>query len=151
MFTQTTDDERTALNNVVDLYGNKGDTSVQVSFTDTALVQGNESLQNDGTIGIKLKAQPSTVELARDIVHEGAHGADDLARGRNVNSRAERKESEIKAYTAQAYFQKAEHFSSSSHDGWTPFGGLNFDSVESQAINSVNIACRHDRSGSCGP
>jgi hypothetical protein len=44
------------------------------------------------------------VELARDIVHEGAHGVDDLARGRNVNSRAERKESEIKAYTAQASF-----------------------------------------------
>jgi RHS repeat-associated protein len=146
-----TDDERAALNNVIDLYGDKGDISVQVSFTDTLLVQGNESLQSDGTIGIKLKAQPSTVELARDIVHEGAHGVDDLARGRNVNSRAERKESEIKAYTAQAYFQKAEHFSNSSHDGWTPFGGLNFDNIESQAENSVNIACRHDRSGSCGP
>ncbi|WP_460760719.1 RHS repeat domain-containing protein [Lysobacter fragariae] len=142
--------ERDAMRKVVDFYGKKGDASVSVSFRDSGLVQGTATLRKDGGEDVTLVAGKTLQEHGRDIVHEGTHGVDDQERKRSIETRAERKQTEINAYTAQAYFQKAENFATSSRDGWTPLGGFSPENIDRQAENSIKISCGQTATGSCG-
>ncbi|KRA75795.1 hypothetical protein ASD78_07455 [Lysobacter sp. Root667] len=146
-----TSEEKRILGAIVSFYGEKGDDRVQVSFKEKGLVQGTAGLSTTGTAIITLVAGKPILEHGRDIVHEGSHGKDDQDRGRPVSTRAERKETEVKAYSAQAHFQKAENFATSMMDGWTPMRGTSDENIERQAEGSVRAACGAEKSGSCGP
>ena len=146
-----TSNEKAVLGAIVSFYGEKGDDKVQVSFREEGLVQGTAELSKDGTARITLVAGKPILEHGRDIVHEGSHGKDDQDRGRPIGTRIERKETEVKAYAAQAYFQKAENFATSMMDGWTPLRGKSDENIERQAEGSVRAACGAEKSGSCGP
>jgi hypothetical protein len=151
--TNLTSSEQQTLHGVVDFYGPKGDDNVSVSLpTDPSIFGGSENPRGDGGTAVSIAIKPGlgTKELAANIAHEGQHGVDDRLRGRNINSRAERLSTEISAYTTQALFQKAIHFSTSSHDGWTPLGGFNLPNILDQAQQSVNAACRSSHTGTCG-
>ena len=146
-----TDEEQDALSAVVDFYGVKGDDTVSVAISeDSDVIRGTAALRADGGEDISLKPDGELGVLARNIVHEGQHGVDDQMRGRDITSRSERKATEVDAYTAQATFQKAIHFATSSSDGWTPFGGFSIDNINRQAEASVLAACGKSSTGSCG-
>lgn len=144
--------EKNILKTVVEFYGkNRENNGVAVSFREKGLVQGTALRRTDGGADITLVAGKSLQEHGRDIVHEGSHGVDDKVRGRSIETRAERKETEIKAYAAQAYFQKAENFSTSWNDGWSvKEQRIVPENIERQAESSVRRACGQTASGSCG-
>jgi RHS repeat-associated protein len=146
-----TDQEQDVLGSVLDFYGEKGNDSVSVSMSgETGAIRGTAALREDGGEDVSLRPDHSLNVLARNIVHEGQHGVDDQRRGMDINSRVERKATEISAYTAQAIFQKATNFATSSSDGWTPFGGYSVENIYRQAENSVDTACQKSSTGSCG-
>jgi hypothetical protein len=88
--------------------------------------------------------------LGKNAVHEGKHGLTDSERGREDNTRSERLDNEIGAYTVQGYYQKALRFSTSSDDPWTYGGGLSEKNILNKANASVNQACGSETGGSCG-
>ncbi|HJU38362.1 MAG TPA: RHS repeat-associated core domain-containing protein, partial [Tahibacter sp.] len=144
--------ERSVLTKITDFYGDEGDDSVRIFFrVDDGMVPATASRWADGTIAISISETRKPRDAAKDVIHEGAHGLDDQKRGRSVNSRAERKETEVNAYTAQAYFQKAANFATSSNNGWVPGLGFSQSNVEKQAETSVIVACGQSTVGSCGP
>jgi hypothetical protein len=143
--------ERAALHAVRTFFGDKGDPSVRISFKSNDLVQGTARLDADLRASISLIAGKDLWETVRDAFHEGSHGLDDRIRGRAIESRAERKATEVQAYLIQAIFQKATNRASNSNDGWTPAGGFRMDKIEVQAEGSVRAACLGETSGSCGP
>lgn len=116
---------------------------------DSDAIRGSESLGVSGT-SISVKLDPQSPIVARNIVHEGQHGVDDSIRGRDIQTRSERKATEISAYKSQAIFQKAINFAASSSDGWTPLGGFSAGNINRQAELSVLAACRGSKTGSCG-
>jgi len=96
---------------------------------------------NDGSTAIKA--------VGRVVVHEGQHVVDDQNRGREINSYAERHETEVNAYTTEAYYQQAEKFQTKTDDGWTFSGGINAQNIEKQAKLSIQAACGSSTSPSC--
>lgn len=134
--------ERDVLRRSVAFYGEKGDTSVSISFGEV----GGASGQADGH-----SAKFDMAELTRDtdertvnavakiISHEGDHGW----RIRDGSfMKLSRIETEIYGYRAQAYYQKAAQFMDwPGNNGWTSWGGIDENMIKGQAILSVQHAC----------
>ena len=138
------------MQSVIDFYGDKGDESVSVSILHDSGAGGTENYQPGGGESVSVKLTKPLDAFARNIAHEGQHGADDQIRGREIYSLTEREQTELNAYTTQAVFQKALNFVTSSNDGWTPLGGYNTENIRNQARDSVKRACGTTTTGSCG-
>jgi hypothetical protein len=147
------DDEKGTLDAVVNFYGGKGDENVRVSLsTQPGFSGGTANLRTDGGEDVSINLQPGLPRkaIAAHIAHEGQHGVDDQTRGRDIQSRGERKTTEINAYTSQAIFQKAINFVAPGIEGWTPIRGIDRRIIEQQAEISVEFACGSSKTGSCG-
>jgi RHS repeat-associated protein len=149
--------EREALQRAVDFYGEEGDEKVTIEFGDIKDGDANISVQQDGTATVKFDPKKlarsnesnSMHSLAKAIVHEGDHGANDRDRGEPVGTREERTQAEVSAYTAQAYYQKATGFVDIGMNGWAAWSGINHDVIKKQADLSVMAACGSSTEGSC--
>jgi RHS repeat-associated protein len=149
--------EQRRLREIVAFYGAEGDSRVSVSYMDHGGAGGGSRLRRDGGQHITIDASRASRSnenltlhvLARVVVHEGQHGIDDQHRGRPVATRAERRETEIASYTAQAIYQKAVNFTDSSQDGWTIYGGFSQKNIERQAQGSIEVSCGNSLEGSC--
>lgn len=147
-----TSEQRDSVQKVVDLIGTPGDTKkVTVTFKDDPS-RGGYSTYNkkDEMITLTLRPDKVTKNLGKNAVHEGKHGLTDSERGRRDNTRSERLDNEIGAYTVQGYYQKALRFSTSSDDPWTYGHGLSEKNILNKANSSVNQACGSETGGSCG-
>jgi RHS repeat-associated protein len=144
--------QRESVQKVVDFIGKPGDgNNVTVMFRDDSSRGGYATFNKaDGKTTLTLRPDNAIKNLGKNAVHEGKHGLTDSERGREDNTRSERLDNEIGAYTVQGYYQKALRFSTSSDDPWTYGGGLSEKNILNKANASVNQACGSETGGSCG-
>lgn len=145
-------DERRNLGQVSGFIGTDGDNnSVVVRFEDSVLNGGRATYdQESGITTLTLRPDDDVRNLAKNLAHEGKHGSIDSNRKRTDNTRSERMENEIQAYTTQGYYQKAIEYSTKSSDPWVYGIGISQDNIYKSAVRSVNDACRGSSTGSCG-
>ncbi|MFK3649185.1 RHS repeat-associated core domain-containing protein [Lysobacter enzymogenes] len=151
------EDQRGVMRKIVSFYGPKGDARVGVSFSDGLSTDGAATMRKDGGHDIqfnmaRLSAYTKDAfgqNFGRQAAHEGQHGVDDRARGRAIETLAERKATEVNSYTTAAYFQQAENVAFKWDDGWTPVRGFSRANIENQAMSSVRAACAGVEEGSC--
>ena len=144
--------ERRAISSVVKFFGENGESGVRIEMTNRGgMVRGTASRWDVGTINITVEESGSDKDRARHVLHEGSHGLDDKIRGRTERSRGEKLDSELNAYTTQAYFQKAVEFSGGAGDVWLYKEGISQENIERYAKNSVDNSCGTSVSGSCAP
>jgi hypothetical protein len=70
------------------------------------------------------------------VAHEGQHLVDD-AEGAATGYPISRMDSEVNAYTNQAYFQRAIGYSATSTDIWTNSVGINWSMIQMRAALST--------------
>jgi RHS repeat-associated protein len=144
-------EERRALSSVVKFFGENGETGVRIEMTNRGgSIRGSASLWGDGTININVEEKGEDRDRARHLAHEGSHGLDLRIKGRGPNSIEERMDTELNAYTTQAYFQKAVEYSGGIYDVWTLGDGVSQANIEKYARTSVIMACAGNTGGSCG-
>lgn len=150
--TKLSSSERKVMGAIVSAFGEKGDDSVRVSFSDTGKGAGSAQLRSDASTGgsyVEVKFNERVIgragndyltRLGSAVAHEGQHAADDIARGSAIRSRADRMETEINSYRSQAIFNKASNYI----DGgklWTPLGGINEEAIGRGAESSIRESC----------
>ncbi len=125
--------------------------NVIVKFRDDSSRGGYSTFNaKDNTTTLTLRPDKDIKNLGKNAVHEAEHGYVDAQRGRGDESRTERFENEVSAYTTQAYYQDALQYSTSSDDPWTYTGGTSEQNIADRAELSVNEACGNQNTGSCG-
>nr|WP_300620809.1 hypothetical protein [Dokdonella sp.] len=147
-----TSDEGANLKQVSDFVGRNGDgNSVVVKFEDSAMNGGRATYDDKtGITTLTIRPDDDIMNMGKNVAHEGKHGLIDSDRRRTDNTRSERMENEVQAYTTQGYYQKAIEYSTKSSDPWLYGTGLSQDNIRKAAIQSVNDACRGSATGSCG-
>ena len=147
-----TNNEGANLKQVSDFIGSNGDgNSVIVKFEDS-VINGGRATYDDktGTTTLTIRPDDDIKNMGKNVAHEGKHGLIDSDRRRTDNTRGERMENEVQAYTTQGYYQKATEYSTKSSDPWLYGAGLSQDNILKAATQSVNDACRGSSTGSCG-
>jgi RHS repeat-associated protein len=146
-------EEQATLQNIVNTYGPEGDPSVQIYFQGdkTSSVGGwtgkdknmCESVTfNDDNLNLGLSDNQKLQQWAKTVAHEGQHAVDDFtaaATGDPIGLM----DTEVNAYTAEAYYQQAAQYSEGTSDIWTMSGGINWNAIQTSAANSVRVETGH--------
>ncbi|MFC3651917.1 RHS repeat-associated core domain-containing protein [Dyella humi] len=145
--------QQATLANILAAYGQQGDPSVQIYFQGdkTSSVGGwtgkdkkyCESVTfNDDNLNLGMSDNQKLQQWAKTVTHEGQHVADDFEGAADGYPLA-LMDTEVNAYTAEAYYQQAAQYSEGSTDIWTMSGGINWNAIQTSAANSVRVETGH--------
>jgi len=137
-----------ALANIVNTYGEEWDSRVHVKFgslgpgidgaTSRDKENGCEVITFDDS---KLKDPLVSKYLwGSTVAHEGQHASDDISGDVNNASTVSRYDTEVNAYTSEAYYYKGVQISDPSGFGkvWSLSGGIDYNAIQQRAWRSVN-------------
>jgi hypothetical protein len=146
--------EQATLTNIVNAYGPDGDPSVQIDFAGdkTNAVNGWTGKDkkthcetvtfNDDGMNTAISSEERQQQWAKTVAHEGQHVADDFE-GASDGYPIPAIDSEVNAYSAQAYYQQAAQYSDGASDVWTTSGGINYNAITAHAQSSVDVETGH--------
>ena len=147
-------EEQATLANILAAYGPEGDPSVQIYFQGdkTSAVGGwtgkdkktmCESVTfNDDNLNLGISDNQKLQQWAKTVTHEGQHVADDFEGAADGYPLA-LMDTEVNAYTAEAYYQQAAQYSEGNSDIWTMSGGINWNAIQTSAAGSVRVETGH--------
>lgn len=137
---------RDTLLNILSAYGRKGDPNVKIKFGKLRPgVKGQTGADESGCEAIifddaKLVDGTLTArQWGAAIAHEGQHLSDDIEG--EGGPRVSTMDSEVNAYTAQAYYDQAMQYPELSGLGilWTYGGGINYSAIQRRAAWSAAV------------
>jgi hypothetical protein len=148
-------DTKDKLGKVLSLFGHAGDKNgTNVSFSDKTDV-ASAKMEKDGSVSVSINSDyskfgtgyesPQDVR-ASSLVHEGQHGVDERALGRNPGNRAEVKATERNAYNLESRFQQTMG-TKSFHGLWDP--GWPAGEAESKRASAVEEYAEYSTQAWC--
>jgi RHS repeat-associated protein len=135
------------LANIVAAYGAKGDPNVFINFDSLqAGVKGRTGKNKSGCGSITLDSSKlldpgnTANQWGATIAHEGQHLVDEIE-GDATGYRIPVMDSEVNAYTSEAYFDQAQQYPEISGMGniWTYGGGINYSAIQNRAAWSTSV------------
>jgi RHS repeat-associated protein len=147
-------EQQSTLAGIVAAYGQQGDPSVQIYFQadKTSAVGGwtgkdkktmCESVTfNDDNLNMGISDNQKLQQWAKTVTHEGQHVVDDFE-GAATGYPIGLMDTEVNAYTAEAYYQQAAQYSEGTNDIWTMSGGVNWSAIQTSAAGSVRVETGH--------
>jgi RHS repeat-associated protein len=146
-------EQQSTLANILAAYGPEGDPSVQIYFqgNKTSAIGGwtgkdknyCESVTfNDDNLNLGISDRQKLQQWAKTVTHEGQHVADDFEGAADGYPLA-LMDTEVNAYTAEAYYQQAAQYSQGANDIWTFSGGINWNAIQTSAAGSVRAETGH--------
>ncbi len=139
------------LANIVAAYGAEGDPNVLINFASLQPgVKGSTGKNKSGCESITLDSSKlldpgnEANQWGATIAHEGQHLVDDIE-GDATGYPIPTMDSEVNAYTSQAYFDQAEQYPEISGLGniWTYGGGINYNAIQNRAAWSTSVDTGH--------
>ena len=138
-------DEQQDLANIVSAYGASGDPNVTIQFGSLpSCVPGSTETTGSGCEIVTLDSSQILDPLnpadawGSVVAHEGQHVADDME-GAATGYAVSTNDTEVNAYTSQAYYDQAMQYVETSGYGalWTPQTGINWNVIQSRASFST--------------
>lgn len=139
------------LQNILDAYGDEGDPNVTIDFGALGPgIKGKTGKNKKGCETITLDSSKlldpgnEANQWGATIAHEGQHLVDDIegdATGYPIGIN----DSEVNAYTSEAYFDQAQQYPEISGMGniWTYGGGINWNAIQNRANWSTRADTGH--------
>lgn len=139
--------QQASLANIVSAYGAEGDPTVQIVFDSLpsgikaktgANANGCETITFDDKQMQIQDPLNSIDQWGATIAHEGQHLADDID-GDAAGARVSTMDTEVNAYTSEAFYDQAMRYPEASGMGkiWTFGGGIDYSAIQSRAAFST--------------